>query len=169
VPAAAQSPSLVPSDEEIRKILAQRIDRDFCGVRSRLLHEAGGRATHGRATAVVLHQLGRDQRFPKIEGEPEQSWFGHKEHPIDPKILDGYVGKYQLNPTTVFVISNESGHLFTQANPGAPKIEMFPETPRDFFLKVVDGQATFEVDSRGRATAVILHENGSDQRAPRVE
>jgi hypothetical protein len=51
----------------------------------------------------------------------------------------------------------------------APKIEIFPETPRDFFLKVVDGQFTFEVDGQGKATAVILHANLKDQRAPRIE
>ena len=122
----------------------------------------------GRATAVVLHQLGRDQRFPRIEGEPQQAWFGHKENPIDPKVLDGYVGRYQVSPNVVSTVTNENGHLFAQAGP-APKIELFPETARDFFLKVVDTQFTFEVDAQGRTTAVIQHMNGKDQRAPRIE
>ena len=122
----------------------------------------------GRATAVVLHQLGRDQRFPRIEGEPQQAWFGHKVNPIDPKVLDGYVGKYQVSPNLVSTVTNENGHLFAQAG-SAPKLELFPETPRDFFLKVVDTQFTFEVDAQGRATAVIQHMNGKDQRAPRIE
>jgi len=123
----------------------------------------------GRATAVVLHQLGRDQRLPKIEGEPEQAWFGHKQNPIDPKILDAYVGKYhQLNPDSIITVTNENGHLFMEVSP-APKIEVFPETARNFFLKVADAQSTFEVDAQGRATAVVLHSNGKDQRAPRIE
>jgi CubicO group peptidase (beta-lactamase class C family) len=122
----------------------------------------------GRATAVVLHQLGRDQRFPKIEGEPQQAWFGHKENPIDPKVLDAYVGKYQVAPNVVGTVTTENGHLFMQAGPG-PKIEAFPETARDFFLKIVDTQFTFEVDAQGRATSMIQHLNGKDQRAPRIE
>jgi CubicO group peptidase (beta-lactamase class C family) len=121
----------------------------------------------GRATAVVLHQLGRDQRFPKIEGEPEQSWFGHKVNPIDPKVLDSYAGKYQVAPNVVTTVIAENGHLFMQAL--GPKLEVFPETARDFFLKIVDTQFTFEVDAQGRATAVIQHLNGKDQRAPRIE
>jgi hypothetical protein len=123
----------------------------------------------GRPTAVVLHQLGRDQRWPRLEGEPQQAWFGHKENSIDPKVLDGYAGKYrQSTPDAVITFTNENGHLFMQVAL-APKIEVFPETPRDFFLKVVDGQFTFEVDGQGKATAVILHANLKDQRAPRIE
>jgi CubicO group peptidase (beta-lactamase class C family) len=122
----------------------------------------------GHATAVVLHQLGRDQRFPRIEGEPQQAWFGHKQNPIDPKLLDGYVGRYQVGPNLVSTVTNENGHLFAQVAP-SPKIELFPETARDFFLKVVDTQFTFEVDAQGRATAVIQHMNGKDQRAPRID
>ena len=121
-----------------------------------------------RATAVVLHQLGQDQRFPRIEGEPQQAWFGHKENPVDPKIFDAYVGKYQLNPNATITVTLENGHLFVQA-PAAPRFEIFAETPRDFFLKVVDGQFTFEVDGQGRGTAVIMHQNGRDQRAARID
>jgi len=122
----------------------------------------------GRPTAVVLHQLGRDQRWPHIEGEPQQAWFGHKVNVIDPKVLDGYVGKYQIAPNVVTSVTNENGRLFMQAGP-APKIEIFPETARDFFLKVVDTQFTFQVDSQGKATAIIQHMNGKDQSAPRIE
>jgi CubicO group peptidase (beta-lactamase class C family) len=121
----------------------------------------------GRAIAVILHQAGRDQRFPKIEGEPEQAWFGHKLNPIDPKILDAYVGKYQVAPNAVGIVTAENGHLFMQA--AGPKLEAFPETARDFFLKVVDTQFTFEVDAQGRATAMIQHLNGKDLRFPRIE
>jgi hypothetical protein len=36
-------------------------------------------------------------------------------------------------------------------------------------LKVVDAQITFEVGTEGRATAAVLHQNGRDQRATRIE
>jgi hypothetical protein len=44
---------------------------------------------------------------------------------------------------------------------------VFPESEKDFFYKVVDAQITFESDSAGRATELILHQNGMDQRAKR--
>ena len=73
-----------------------------------------------------------------------------------------------MGPNLVSTVTNENGHLFAQAG-SAPKIELFPETAGDFFLKIVDTQFTFEVDAQGRATAVIQHMNDRDQRAPRIE
>ena len=49
------------------------------------------------------------------------------------------------------------------------KSEIFAESNRDFFLKAVDAQLTFEVDAQGGATAVVLHQLGRDQRFPRTE
>ena len=102
--------------------------------------------------------------MPFLQWQPS-----HKQNPIDPKIRDAYVGNYhQLNPDSIITVTNENGHLFIEVAP-APKIEVFPETPRDFFVKIVDAQSTFEVDAQGRATAIVLHANGKDQRAPRIE
>lgn len=47
-------------------------------------------------------------------------------------------------------------------------IPLFPESERDFFLKVVDAQITFVTDNQGHATELILHQNG-DQSAKRIE
>jgi hypothetical protein len=44
---------------------------------------------------------------------------------------------------------------------------LFPETPTNFFLKVVDAQLEFVAGDGGLAKAVILHPNGMDQNAPR--
>jgi len=46
--------------------------------------------------------VSENQRFPRIEGEPQQAWFGHKVNPIDPKVLDGYVGRYQVGPNLLY-------------------------------------------------------------------
>lgn len=62
----------------------------------------------------------------------------------------------------------EGDRLFTQLT-GQPRFELFAETDRDFFLKVVDAQLTFIVDAQGRATQVVLHQNGMDQVAKRIE
>jgi hypothetical protein len=50
-----------------------------------------------------------------------------------------------------------------------PKLEVFPESDRDYFLKVVDAQITFVTDGQGRATELILHQGGRDQHAKRTE
>jgi len=123
--------------------------------------------SHGRATDLILHQGGRDQHAKRIEGEAPPPK-GHKEVTVDPKMFDGYVGSYQLAPNFVITVTREGDHLFLQAT-GQPKFEIFPEGDRDYFLKVVDAQITFVTDSNGRATELILHQNGLDQHGKRVE
>lgn len=92
----------------------------------------------------------------------------HKHVAVDPKVLDGYIGQYQLAPNFVMTITRDGTQLFVQAT-GQPKLEIFPESDRDYFLKIVDAQITFETDSQGRATGLVLHQNGMNQPAKRVQ
>src|SRR6185369_9400357 len=83
---------------------------------------------------------------------------------VDPQVLEKYVGRYQLAPAAIITMTRDGGRLFTQLT-GQPKFEVFGESDKVFFLKVVDAQLTFETDAAGKATAVVLHQNGIDQRA----
>ena len=65
-------------------------------------------------------------------------------------------------------ISRDEDRLYEQAT-GQPKVQIYAESEKDFFLKVVEAQITFKTDAQGRATELILHQNGLDQRAPRME
>jgi hypothetical protein len=123
--------------------------------------------SQGRATELILHQGGQDHHAKRVEGAaplPSE----HKEVPINPKLFDGYVGSYGLTPTFILTVTREGDHLFLQAT-GQPKFEVFPESDRDFFLKVVDAQITFVTDGQGRATELILHQNGLNQHGKRIE
>ena len=86
---------------------------------------------------------------------------------VDPAILERYVGRYELAPTFVIAITREGGHLFAQPT-AQPKFEIFAEDDHNFFFKVVDAQITFETDATGRATKLILHQNG-DHPGKRIE
>jgi CubicO group peptidase (beta-lactamase class C family) len=118
--------------------------------------------TSGVADEVGLHLL--DTSIP-LSGAPVKE---RKAIAVDPKILDGYAGRYQLAPTFFIAITREDDRLYEQAT-GQPKVQIFAESEKEFFLKVVDAQITFKTDAQGRATELILHQNGLDQRAPRVE
>jgi CubicO group peptidase (beta-lactamase class C family) len=122
----------------------------------------------GKATSLLFTQLGRIQRATRFESEPQQMWFGRKPMAIEAAAFDRYVGRYQLTPAVVVTISREDTHLFGMLT-GQPKLEIFPENDKSVFLKVVDASMTFEVDAQARPVAVILHQNGRDQRAPRIE
>ena len=120
----------------------------------------------GKVTDVVLHQNGRDQTAKRSETGPPPPK-EHKEVAIDPKILDNYVGSYELAPNFILTVTREGDRLFTQAT-GQGKVEVFPESDHDFFLKVIDAQITFETDSQGKATGLVLHQGG-DHPARRIQ
>jgi len=92
----------------------------------------------------------------------------HTEVKVDPKSYDQYVGRYQLAPSMVMTITREDDRLFAQLT-GQPRFEIFPEGEKRFFFKIVDAQLTFEADAQGKAAAAVLHQNGINQRAPRIE
>jgi hypothetical protein len=108
----------------------------------------------------IVHYLKR-----AVAGQPFKL---HKEIAIDSKLFTGYVGKYQQPPEFSITVTSEGSHLFVQVT-GQRRFEVFAESNRDFFLKAVDAQVTFETDAQGRATALISHQNGTDHRAKRVE
>jgi uncharacterized protein (TIGR03435 family) len=91
----------------------------------------------------------------------------HKEIAVNPKAFDGYLGKFELAPGFIITITRAGDRLFAQAT-GQPVFPLFAEGERNFFLKVVDAQITFVTDTEGRATELILHQNG-DHHAKRIE
>jgi D-alanyl-D-alanine-carboxypeptidase/D-alanyl-D-alanine-endopeptidase len=92
----------------------------------------------------------------------------HTEVAVNAKLLDGYVGRYQLAPNFVLTMTRDGDHLFIQAT-NQPRFELFAEGDKDYFLKVVEAGVTFVTDDQGRATAVVLHQNGANVTGKRIE
>lgn len=92
----------------------------------------------------------------------------HKQVAVDVKVFDGYVGQYQLAPNFIMAITRDGAHFFVQAT-GQPKLEIFPESDCDYFLRVVDAQITFKTDGQGRGTRLVLHQNQRNQTAKRIQ
>ena len=110
---------------------------------------------------VGLHLL--DRNVPLTQPPKERA-----EVAVDPALFDGYVGRYALTPSFILTITREGDRLFVQAT-CQPMFEVFPESARRYFLKVIDAQITFEVDGDGRATSLILHQNSMNRQAKRIE
>jgi CubicO group peptidase (beta-lactamase class C family)/uncharacterized protein YneR len=91
-----------------------------------------------------------------------------KEVKIDPKLLEKYAGDYELQPGFVMGVKPQDGHLVTQL-PQQPPVEFYPESDTEFFAKVVDAQITFITNGQPHATELILHQNGQEIHAKRVE
>jgi CubicO group peptidase (beta-lactamase class C family) len=78
---------------------------------------------------------------------------------LNENTLRQYVGKYRLDAKRILAITFNDGKLFLQVT-GQGKLEIFPETETDFFLKVVDAQLTFHKDETGQVSKVVVHQNG---------
>ena len=118
----------------------------------------------GANPGLIAHRVS-ELVNPALKPPPPKE---RKEITIDPKLFDAYVGRYELAPNVFFTVTRTENHFFAQLS-GQDRLEVFPETTRDFFLKAVDAQLTFVTDGQGRATELILHQNGRDQHAKRIE
>jgi len=86
---------------------------------------------------------------------------------LPPDTLDRYTGKFALAPSAVMSVTREGNQIFTQLT-GQGKIEVYPESPTKFFVRVIDAQISFRFDADGKATGITLHQNGRDMPAERV-
>lgn len=92
----------------------------------------------------------------------------HKVVVVDPKVLEGYVGRYGLPPNIVLTITRSGDHLAVQEN-DEPVQQLLAEGPRAFFSETADDEYTFEVGAQGRATVMILHSGGQDIPIRRIQ
>jgi CubicO group peptidase (beta-lactamase class C family) len=116
----------------------------------------------GKIVKQIMHQMGVDNSVPKIEGTKADSLIaGSKAIQIDPQIFNRYVGDYQLAPQFILTIRTRDNRLFAQAT-GQSEFEIFPNSETEFFLRVVEAQVKFVIDSGGQVTGLVLHQNGQD-------
>jgi serine-type D-Ala-D-Ala carboxypeptidase/endopeptidase len=118
----------------------------------------------GAVSGLVLHQNG-DRTAPKLSatdlpGEPVAIRLGAA-------VLGDYVGKFKLRPGAVVDITLAGEQLSVQLT-GQDAFPIYASDRDKFFLKIVDAQIAFERDEAGKVIALVLHQNGRDQRAPRT-
>lgn len=87
---------------------------------------------------------------------------------VDEKILDKYTGTYEVSPDFTIEVTREGSRMFVQATK-QEKLEIFAETEKQFFLKVVDAQVEFVTDDTGKATKMSLTQGGRVTEAKRIK
>ncbi|WP_409189022.1 serine hydrolase [Bradyrhizobium sp. RDM4] len=79
---------------------------------------------------------------------------------VDPRILDAYVGDYELRPGFIISFSRDNDHLVTRAT-GQPSFPMYAVSNTAFRLRAVLAEVVFEeVQQGGTVENAILHQNG---------
>jgi serine-type D-Ala-D-Ala carboxypeptidase/endopeptidase len=94
-------------------------------------------------------------------------WF-RREVAVDPHQLDRLVGSYRMTPNFILTVTREGNRLFVQAT-NQTRHRVFAASEWHYFYKVVGAQITFEPGPDGRAARLILHQNGRDRIAVRIE
>jgi len=126
------------------------------------------RGTDGKVTSIVLHQNGHDSPAKKLDTVAIEKASGHHAVHLDATTLRQFVGRYQLAPGMAFEITLENGQLKAQLT-GQPAFPIYPSARDEFYYTVVDAQLSFQRGARGKVDAVVLHQNGTDRRAPRAQ
>jgi hypothetical protein len=97
---------------------------------------------------------------PALDDKPEVT--------VDSKILDAYVGDYELRPGFIISISKDNDHLVTRAT-GQPSFPMYAVSNTAFRLRVVPAEVVFdEVAQGGTAQSAVLHQNGANLPLKRI-
>ena len=86
---------------------------------------------------------------------------------VEDKILDTYVGKYQLRPSFVISITKEKGRLYAQAT-NQPQHELFAESATKFFMKAINDRILFVKNEQGNLEKLILFQNGQEMPGKRI-
>ncbi len=107
---------------------------------------------------IGFHLL--DPRLPLPPTKPVEAK-PRKEIKMARELLLRYVGRYEITAGVAFIIRLEGDQLSAQLT-GQGVAEIYPETEKEFFYKIVDAQLSFQTDAQGQVSGLVLHQNGRD-------
>jgi imidazolonepropionase-like amidohydrolase len=91
-----------------------------------------------------------------------------KEIFIDNKVLQAYVGKYQLTPDMVITVSKDGNQIKAKAT-GQDEYLFFAKTENIFYANDVNLQITFNINNDGQIESLTLLARGQESNAPKLK
>lgn len=91
-----------------------------------------------------------------------------KETKIDPAVFDGYVGDYEIAPNFILTITREGDKLMGQPS-GQRKVELETVSETQYIVPSVDASITFEKDSEGKTTGLVLVQGERTTKAKKIK
>lgn len=86
---------------------------------------------------------------------------------VSEKILDEYLGQYELAPNVIFTITRKDDKLFAELT-GQKPLRLFAESDAKFYIKAAPVQITFNRNAEGKVESLTLSQNG-DRIAKKVK
>ncbi len=90
-----------------------------------------------RVAQIYLHEKMKPQTSVKVDKTVAASTYGD------------YVGRYDYGAPMILTVTNDQ-----------PRAELFPRTPTEFFLKIVQADILFTQDAQGKVTGLTLKQSG---------
>ena len=87
---------------------------------------------------------------------------------VDAKLLDTYVGTYQLNPGFAITITQQGDKLLASGT-GQPTVEAKPVADNRFMIEQVNAELRFDRDTNGAVHQLTLLQGGAEIPASRVK
>jgi len=91
-----------------------------------------------------------------------------KQYPVREAWMKACAGRYRLAPGVMLVAEVVHGILSARLD-GQPQYPVYPASDTRFAFRAIPVQLDFETDGAGAVTAVTLHHDGYEERAPRVD
>lgn len=91
-----------------------------------------------------------------------------KETKIDSSVYDQYVGYYELAPNFILTVTKEGDKLMGQPT-GQEKSELEPVSQSQFVVPSVKASVSFEKDSAGKITGLLLIQGGQTIKAKKIK
>lgn len=119
----------------------------------------------GAVTGLELAQNAHIQKATRTAAVAASQ--AKQEVDVDRDALSAYVGTFDFAPGVTLSVKLGDQALVAQLT-GQPAFPVFARGDDRFFYKVVDAELQFERDNAGKVDAVVLHQGGIVQRAPRA-
>jgi CubicO group peptidase (beta-lactamase class C family) len=91
-----------------------------------------------------------------------------KETKVDPSNFDAYAGDYEIAPGFILTVTREGDKLMGQAT-GQTKAELEPISETQFAVSFAGANVTFEKDSAGKVTGLVLVQGGRTIKAKKIK
>ena len=131
-------------------------------------------SNHAQFNSNVAFELAaaffKDDMEAEEEGEGAVAEAEFDAENYDPEAFDELVGRYALDASPDFVLTftREGDTLYVQAT-GQQRLEIVPTSDSTFRLLAVEASVSFVRGEDGEVEGAILHQNGANQPATRLE
>jgi CubicO group peptidase (beta-lactamase class C family) len=116
----------------------------------------------GKVTGADLHQGGRKLMAKRVNPDKAPKPTSElKAITLPADALQKFVGVYKLKIGAKITISLKDNQL-TARVAGQRAFSIYPESKTEFFLKAVDAQVSFKINSKDEVTGLIWHQGGRD-------